>query len=138
MSNPAVEIKSPSRYRVHLLPDARITPRGVEYRRGDERFVLEWERVQRALSAEIGEPEGVRTIVFDLVIESEGEECVSCRFDADPGERAIEVARAIAEGVGTDRCSPSLRAVAHDGLPTRRYPDLETFEEAALEAIRFR
>jgi hypothetical protein len=127
----------PSRYRVHLLPDAKVTERGVVYRRGDDRFLLVWSRVERALAAEVGEPEGVRTIVFDLALELVGPECVVCRLDAEPGEEASALARAIQIGVGRDRCSASLRALATEGLPTRCYPDLDTLTEANLESIRF-
>ena len=129
---------TPSRYRAHLLADAKPTERGLLYRRGEQRFVLEWTRVKRALAAEVGEPEGVRTIVFDLVVAIEGDECVACRFDADPGEVAHALARAVELGVGVGRCDPSLRAVATDGFATRSHPDLEAFEAAALEAIRFK
>lgn len=137
MDLPEVQSEVPSRYRAHLLSEAKVTERGVVYRRGDRRFLLEWGRVERALAAEVGEPQGVRTIVFDLAVEIRGSECVACRFDADPGEDAMATAHAIELGVGPDRCSPSLKNLAAEGLPTRSYPDLETFEEAALESIRF-
>lgn len=132
-----VQSEVPSRYRAHLLPQAKVTERGVVYRRGEERFLLAWSRVRRALAAEVGEPQGVRTVVFDLAIEVEGPECVSCRFDADPGDDSMATARAIELGIGAERCSPSLKNLAEEGIPTRSYPDLETFEEAALETIRF-
>ncbi len=128
----------PSRYRAHLLTDVKPTERGLLYRRGEQRFLLEWPRVLRAVCAEVGEPEGVRTIVFDLVVAIEGEECVACRCDADPGEGAQALARAVELGVGGERCDASLRAVALDGFATRSHPDLEAFEDAALEAIRFK
>lgn len=127
----------PSRLRAHLLPDAKPTERGIVYRRGDDRFLLEWERVHSVYAAEVGEPEGVRTVVFDLVIEARGSECVACRFDAEPGEDATALAKAIELGVGRERCAHSLRALAAEGVPTRGYPDLETFADATLEAIRF-
>jgi hypothetical protein len=127
----------PSRYRAHLLPQAKVTERGVVYRRGDQRYLLAWSRVHRGLAAEVGEPQGVRTIVFDLAIEVEGPECVVCRFDADPGEDSMATARAIQLGIGPDRCSASLKNLAAEGIPTRSYTDLETFEQAALESIRF-
>lgn len=135
--NERLRAEVPSRYRAHLLPEAKVTERGVVYRRGEQRFLLEWNRVQRALAAEVGEPQGVRTIVFDLAVQVEGPECVVCRFDADPGDEAMATARAIELGVGPDRCSLSLKNLAAEGIPTRSYPDLDTFEEAALESIRF-
>jgi hypothetical protein len=132
------QVRVPSRYRVHLLPDAKPTERGIVYRRGEDRFLLAWSRVEHALAAEVGEPEGVRTIVFDLALEVSGAECVVCRLDAEPGDEAIAVGRAIQLGIGRERCSPSLRALATEGLPTRCYADLETLSEANLETLRFR
>jgi hypothetical protein len=41
-------------------------------------------------------------------------------------------------GVGSERCDGPLRAVALDGFATRSHPDLESFEDAVLEAIRFK
>jgi hypothetical protein len=126
------------RYRVHLLAGAKPTERGVVYRRGEQRFLLAWTRVKRAFCAEVGEPEGVSTVVFDLVVDGEGPECVVFRFDGDPGHVAHGIGRAIELGIGHDSCDPSVRAVATDGYATRTYPDLEAFEEANLEALRYK
>lgn len=134
---PDREKEVPSRYRVHLLCDAKPTERGVVYRRAGQRFLLAWSRVQRVLAAEVGEPEGVRTVVFDLLVVLRGPEAVACRLDAEPGDAAAALARALELGVGRERCSPSLRAVAADGVATRWYPDLESFAEANLESVRF-
>ncbi len=134
--DPAGGQEVPSRYRVHLLSDARPTERGILYRRGAQRFLLAWSRVRRAFAAEVGEPEGVRTIVFDLVVSTDRGECVVFRFDADPGEGAKILARAVELGAGSESCDACLRAVATDGFATRSFPDLEPFEEASLEAIR--
>lgn len=128
----------PSRCRVLLLPDPRATERGVVYRRGDERYLLAWPRIRMALAAEVGEPEGVCTTIFDLALDGAGSECVICRIDADPGDGAKELARAIELGLGRDRCSASLKNLAHEGVSTRHYEDLDTLTEAHLEAIRFR
>lgn len=128
----------PSRYRVHRLADPKATERGILYRRGERRFLLEWERVKRALAAEVGEGDAERRVVFDLAVRVEGPECVACRMDAAPGEAARALAQAIALGVGRQRCCPSLRATACHGWPTRSHCDLDTFGEAALESIRFR
>lgn len=135
---PVSLVQVPSRCRVLLLPDPRATERGVVYRRGDDRYLLAWPRVRIALAAEVGEPEGVCTTVFDLALDGTGSECVICRIDADPGEGAQELARAIELGLGRDRCNASLKNLAHEGVPTRHYEDLETLTEAHLEAIRFR
>jgi len=124
------------RYRVRILSEARPTAAGIAYRQGDESLLLEWSRVERALAAEGGEPQGVRTIVFDLLVEIDDRGCVACRFDADPTEDAMEVARAIATSVPGDRTGASIKSMATDGIPTRSYPDLESLTEANLETVR--
>jgi hypothetical protein len=127
--HPAVADQVPSRYRVHLLPRAKPTERGVLYRRGDAQFLLEWRRVRRVLAGWVGEAEA-RTAVFDLVLEASGPECVVARIELAPGEDVERVARALAIGLSE---GPAAR-----GGPPLAYPDLETFEAAALEAVRFR
>jgi hypothetical protein len=127
----------PSRYRVHLLPRAKPVERGVLYRRGEAQFLLEWGRVRRVLSAWVGAP-GARTAVFDLVLAASGPECVVGRIEVAPGEDAAHVARAVAIGLsGGARAAAAGVEGAADG-PAQDYPDVETFEAAALEAVRFR
>ena len=137
MGCPAVEVEVPSRYRVHRLADPKPTERGILYRRGDRRYLLEWERVKRALAAEVGDADDAR-VVFDLAVEVDGPECVVCRVDAEVGDGARSLARAIQVGLGAGRCDPSLNATVSGGAPTRSHCDVETFEDAALESIRFR
>lgn len=139
MSGPASTRPSPtdvaSRYRVHVLCDARPSDAGIAYRRGDASSLLGWNCVERVFAAEVGEPQGVRTIVFDLLVEMGDRGCVAYRFDADPTEGAMEVARAIVASVPPDRTDASIKSVATDGVPSRWYPDLEAFAEANLESI---
>lgn len=123
----------PSRYRVHLLPRAKPVERGVLYRRGEAQFLLEWRRVRRVLSAWVGAP-GARTAVFDLVLAASGPECVVGRIEVAPGEDAACVARAVAIGLAGGAAG----AGADSDGPSLDYPDVETFEAAALEAVRFR
>jgi hypothetical protein len=122
-------------YRVELLTDARPTPAGIAYRCGRRSLVLEWSRVERVIAAEVGEPQGVRTIVFDLVLEADDADWVVCRFDADPSEDAMEIASAIAGALPADRLGGSIKSMATDGVASHWYPDLESFEEANLRAI---
>jgi len=114
---------------VVLLPEAFADGRGVFYRRRDRLFLLPWSQVEAAHAAEIGEPEGVQTVVFDLALT--GRPWERCRLDADPGEAARVLGQAIEGGLGRGRCTASLRAVALEGYATRSYPDLESFEEDA-------
>ncbi len=126
----------PSGYRAVVLPEAEVTKLGIRYQRGAEGHLLSWTRVARAFAAEIGEPEGVRTVVFDLALGLLDADCVACRFDAEPGEDAVRVAQAIEVGAGRERCSPSLLSLAAEGLPSGRYVDLESFEETILHSLR--
>lgn len=126
----------PSRYRVHRLPAAKPTERGVLYRRGDERFLLVWPRVRRAFAAEVGEGTERRT-VFDLVVTERGTDCVACRLDVPSGREAQRVAKAILLGIGGFACHAGLQALARDGVAGARYDDLDVFGESVLEAVRF-
>jgi hypothetical protein len=125
----------PSRCRVHLLPRAKATERGVLYRRGEEQFLLAWDRVKWAFAARVGDP-GDAVVVFDLAVEVSGPECVVCRLEVPPPD-AQRLARAVELGVAPEACAPGLRALAHEGSAQLRFPDLESFGEAALESIRF-
>jgi hypothetical protein len=98
--------------------------------------LLAWSRVRRAFAAEVGEPEGIRTVVFDLVIGIEGSECLALRFDAEPGDDARSIARAIELGLGPDLCDASLHTVAAEGFAPFTHPDLEPFDAACLESVR--
>jgi len=112
--------------RVVVLVGARAEPEGIAYRRGDQGFLLRWSALAGAHAAEVGEPEGVQTVVFDLTLAGRPGE--RCRCDADPGEDARRLAEALEQALGTARCTASLRAVAREGWATRSYPDLESLE----------
>jgi len=134
-SRPDLAADASARYRVELLAWVEVGESGVDHVEGASRSTLRWERIERALAAEVGEPDGVRTIVFDLVVERKHAECLVRRFDAEPGEPAQAIARAIAERLGSARCSRSLLALAAEGVPTRAYPDLESLADDALEEL---
>jgi hypothetical protein len=123
------------RYRVDVLAWAEVGPDGVRFREGAEQRTLAWNRVLHALAAHVGEPEGVSTVVFDLVIERKATDCLVCRFDADPGEAAQAVAREILERIGRERCSRSLAELAAEGIPTRAYADLDGLAAGSLEDL---
>lgn len=87
------------------------------------------------MAAEVGEPEGVRTIVFDLVLGRGPEGWRAARLDADPGPAAEEIARAIHSGVGPRQRGPSIKSLASDGVPSWWFADLEGFEDAVAAAL---
>ena len=131
------EARSSSGYRAHLLADAKATEQGILYRRGEERFLLAWDRVQRALAGVVGDPEQECTVLFDLAVEIDPGQCVVYRMDATPEEPARRLARAIFLGLGADRCTPCVAALAEHGKATLDFPVLSSFEAAALESLRF-
>jgi hypothetical protein len=121
-------------YRVHLLGDPELSAAGVSHREAERRTLLPWSRVEHAMAAEIGEPEGVRTVVFDLVVrESDG--WLAYRLDAEPGEGAMRLAQDIERSLRDGCSSGSLKSLATDGIPTRWYPDLDGFEEEAIRLL---
>ena len=127
------------RYRVQVLEAPHVLARGIEYGEGPQRQLLEWSAVVCGLAAEVGEPEGVRAIIFDLVVErftrSEGEEFSVCRLTAEPGEEAMEIASAIELALAPEACAPSIKNLASEGTPSRWYQDIEEFEAAALQSL---
>ena len=122
-------------YRVELLRGARPAPGGILHGVGHHERLLRWDEVCFAVAAEVGEPEGVRTIVFDLVLGRDAEGWRAARLDAEPGPCAEGIARAIHSGVGPQQRGPSIKSLASDGVPSWWFADLEGFEEAVLAAI---
>ena len=108
-----------SRYQVELLADAELTAEGVAYVCQGDRVLLLWSEIEAALAADIGEPEGVRTIVFDLLIAREEGACRVARFDREPGEDAMVAARHIGNALPPEASTPSIKSVATDGIATR-------------------
>jgi hypothetical protein len=121
-------------YRVHLLGDPQVCATGVTHRNGDRRTLLPWSRVEHAIAAEVGEPEGVRTTVFELVVRESGG-WLAYRLEAEPGEVAMNLARGIARSLRAGCPSASLKSLATDGIPTRRYPDLDGFEQEVIRLL---
>ena len=127
----------PSRYRVHLLPGAKPTERGVLYRRGRERFLLAWVEWRGPLRPRSASSTGPAPSPSTLAVEVRGPVCVVCRIEAGPGENAMRIARAIQLGVGPENCNPCIDSLAADGVASLSFSDTETFGEAVLESVRF-
>jgi hypothetical protein len=120
---------------VRLLAGAQATEQGVVHHEGASQRLLEWGEVSWALAAEVGEPQGVRTIVFDLVVARGGGSFGVCRFDAEPGEDAVAAAQVIAGALPAERLGGSIKSLATDDVVSSWYPDLESLEEAALAQL---
>lgn len=125
-----------SRYRVMVLGEAKITAEGIQYDGDGGRATLPWSEIEIALTAEVGEPEGVRTVVFDFIVARGDERVEVRRMDAEPGEDAMELARLLGERLGPDRTTASIKSVATDGIASRWYPDLESFELDAMHSLK--
>jgi hypothetical protein len=121
-------------YRVHLLGDPEVSDAGVSHREAGHRALLPWNRVEHAMAAEVGEPQGVRTVVFDLLVR-DADGWVAYRLDADPGEDAMYLAQDIEQRLRSGCSSASLKSLATDGIPSRWYPDLDGFEEEAIRLL---
>ena len=113
-----------------LLEEPGLSLAGIEHGPRYGRALVRWADVLGAVAAEVGEPEGVRTIVFDLLTRASCGELVAVRLDAEPGEPASEMALRIAAAIG-DRARSSVRSLAVDGVATLWFPDLESFERSA-------
>lgn len=118
-------------YRVRVLAEPVLHEAGIDHGPQGEESRLPWSEIRCAIAAEVGEPEGVRTIVFDLVVADDQGEWMAFRIDAEPGEDAMALARTVQFCIGTERASASIKSLAIDAIPTRWYPDLESFEAEA-------
>ncbi len=127
------------RYRVQLLVNPKLCERGIAHGDPANPSVVEWALIRWALAAEIGEPEGVRTIIFDLVVERvsgpDGSAFEVRRLDAEPGEEAMKWASTIERALAPALSAPSIKSLAAEGTPSCRYQNLEEFESAALESL---
>lgn len=130
---PPTDAERRQRYPVRVLAAPTLEPDGIGHGPGDARQLLRWSEIARVSVAEIGEPEGVRTVVYDLVTRP-GAAMVVLRLDAEPGDAAMAAARALEAGLGA-RASAALKSLAADGLATHWYPDLRAFEEESLAEI---
>ena len=125
-----------SRYSALLVHEPVPTRAGFRHRDAAGTQVLAWSRVRRALAAEVGEPQGVCTVVFDLVLHGpDAERVEALRFDAEPGEAAVAVARELSVWLAPERLAASIKLLASEGLAEEWHPDLESFEEHALAAL---
>jgi hypothetical protein len=122
-------------YPARILLSPEIEAPGLRHLDQGEPALLRWNTVRLAIAAEIGEPEGVRTIVFDLISGVAGGGWLAHRLDAEPGAEAMLCARALTERLEPEACGPSIKSLATDGIASRWYPDLPSFEEDAIELL---
>lgn len=132
---PPSDAERHQRYPVRVLEAPALEATGVAHGPAGARERIGWDALERVIVAEVGEPEGVRTIVCDLLARGAGGRLVAHRLDAEPGDAALALARGLERGIGAARAPAALKSLAGDGLATRWFPDLRTFEEAALAEL---
>ena len=129
----------PGRYRVQLLANPELSESGIGHGDPANPSLVEWVAIRWALAAEVGEPEGVRTIIFDLVVGRihgrDGSAFEVRRLSAEPGEEAMKLASAIERALAPQFSAPSIKSLAAEGTPSRWYQNLEEFESAVLESL---
>jgi hypothetical protein len=129
----------PGRYRVQLLVNPELSESGIAHGDPANPSLVEWVAIRWALAAEVGEPEGVRTIIFDLVVGRihgrDGSAFEICRLSSEPGEEAMKLASAIERALAPQFSAPSIKSLAAEGTPSRWYQNLEEFESAVLESL---
>jgi len=120
-----------SRYLVCNLSGVRLEAAGVRHEGG----LVSWETIVRVRAAEVGEPQGVRATVFDLVIGWEGQRVRVVRFVAEPGEEAVSVAQRLTAALAPGCLTASIKSLAAEGSPRDWHPDSESFNESSLAAL---
>ena len=97
---------------------------------------LPWSQIEAAFADAVGEPEGIRAIVYDLALrrpDPEGMRPV-LRFSLDPWDGAAEVAKQLVTALGASRCSTPLQILAAEGALPVLHPDLSSLDaERATE-----
>lgn len=124
-----------ARYSVRLLADPQPAPSGLVHRTAEGELCESWDDVQYALAAEIGEPQGIRTIAFDLLVARGEEGFTLLRFDAEPGEDAESVAQVLAEAIPAERLGAEVKNLATHSVIAEWFPDVASFEESALQTL---
>ena len=91
-----------------------------------------WPRGLRAHAAAVGEPQGVRAVIFALVFERDGPRWRVLRFGAEPGD---EAARQLSAALPTGCLTASLESLASDGTLGEWHPDPASLDESGLVAL---
>lgn len=120
-----------TRYAVSILRGARPEPEGLRHGGG----LVSWGAILDVRAAEVGEPQGVRAVVFDLVVGRDGQCWQVSRFDVEPGDEAVLVARQLAAALPPRCLAASIKSLAADGSPGEWHPDSASFDESSLAAL---
>jgi len=120
-----------NRYAVRTLGGVCLAAVGVRHEAG----LLPWSEVLRVHAAEVGEPQGVCAVVFDLVAGRDGLAWRVLRFDVDPGEEAVRVARQCVGALAPSCLAASIKSLADGGSAGAWHPDLESYDESCLVAV---
>jgi hypothetical protein len=100
-----------------------------------DRYEVDWTEIEKALAAEVGEPEGIRAVIFDLVWPGAPPGAAILRFSVDPCDGPKRPAQLLVAALGEARCSGSLLGLAREGRPTDRFSHLDQIDDALAEAL---
>lgn len=124
-----------ARYVVRLLADAQPASEGLVHLTADGEQHVDWGDVQYVLAAEIGEPQGIRIVVFDLVVASGDGTWSVLRLDEEPGEDAEAVAQVLTAAIPAQRLGAAVKSLATESVLAEWFPDVPSYEEAAVAVL---
>ncbi len=127
---------------IWVVQHPNLGARSLEIEWEGDRHEIGWDAVEYAYAAEVGEPEGIRAVVFDLLWPSGpsggGGDAVILRFSVDPCDGPKQPAQRIVETLGESRCSNSLQSLSRDGRATDCFSHLDFLDQALLQALAAR
>lgn len=133
----ATDTPSPAcrEWTIWVVPQPGLDLRGISLEWDGSKYEIEWGEIGRAFAAEVGEPDGIRAVVFDLVWNDGPDGAVMLRFSVDPSDGPKHPAQLFVDSLGGWRCSASLQSLARDGRATDRFSHVDALDEALLEQL---
>ena len=132
MTAPGLAERGYREWTIWVVDQPELSADGIRIAWEGATHAVAWSEIDRAFAAEVGEPEGVRAMVFDLAWSGAPDAPAILRFSVDPSEGPKRPAQHVVEALGAELCSDSLRALANDGRPTEHYSHIDFLDEALL------
>ena len=126
---------STGEWTIWVVHQPGLSARSLSIEWEGDRYEIDWSEIEKALAAEVGEPEGVRAVIFDLVWPAAPPGAAILRFSIDPSDGPKRPAQLLLEALGESRCSGSLLGLAREGRPTARFSHLDQMDDALAEAL---
>ena len=118
-----------------VLQQPLLHSAGIQVEWQGKRHDIGWSEIARAFAAEVGEPEGIRAVVFDLAWPAAPECPAILRFSVDPCDGPKRPAQLFLDSLGVASCSNSLRSLATDGRATDLYSHIDLLDEALVTSL---